>query len=92
MVGLSSDEVLDIISNIKDVDKCYLPIIKEKIDKLEKITDYHKYVYTINEFNGLSEIEYPKYKYPAKKSIPVIISNNKCSKVIFLPQLRHLPN
>ena len=48
--------------NIKDVDKCYLPIIKEKIDKLEKITDYHKYVYTINEFNGLSEIEYPKYK------------------------------
>lgn len=48
--------------NIKDVDKIYLPIIKERIDNLEHITDYHKYKYTINEFNGLSEIEYHKYK------------------------------
>lgn len=48
--------------NIKDVDKMYLPILKEKIDYLSHIEDNHKYVYNINEFNGLSEVENHKRK------------------------------
>lgn len=45
--------------NIDGVDKAYLPIIKSRIDNIDCVVRNKKYSYTINEYNGLSDVSFP---------------------------------
>ena len=47
------------VYDIEDVPKSYLPIIKDRIDRLNYVFDIHRYEYDINEYQGDVRVKFP---------------------------------
>lgn len=47
------------VYDIKDVPKSYLPIIKERIDRLNYVFSTHKYEYSVEEYDGEVRVKFP---------------------------------